>query len=48
MIAAAFPTDPKIREWLNGIEPAWTMLESNSLDSLTQEPSATNQTIQWA
>jgi hypothetical protein len=43
--APGFFADPRIREWLNGIEPAWTMLDRDSLNSLTQEPSAINQTI---
>lgn len=45
MVLSGFLADPRIRGWLNGIEPAWTMLEADSLDSLTLEPSATNQTI---
>jgi hypothetical protein len=30
---------------LNGIEPAWTMLEFSSLNALRQEPSGSNRTI---
>lgn len=45
MLAPGFFANPKIREWLHGIEPAWTMLEGDSLNSLTQQPSASNRTI---
>lgn len=45
MEAPGFFANPRIREWLNGIEPAWTMLDRDSLNSLTQEPSATNRAI---
>jgi hypothetical protein len=35
----------EIRRWLNGVEPAWTMLEFDSFNSLHHEPSASNQAI---
>src|SRR5437868_15413356 len=37
--------NPEVRRWLNGIEPAWTMLEFNSLNALRQEPSGSNHAI---
>ena len=37
--------NPEVRRWLNGIEPAWTTLEFNSLNALHHEPSASNQAI---
>jgi len=45
VVAPGFLTNPKVQEWLNGIDPAWTMLEQDSLNALTQGPSRTNQTI---
>ena len=40
-----FLQNPEVRRWLNGVEPAWTMLEFNSLNALRHEPSTTNQAI---
>src|SRR3954467_12770777 len=34
MVAAGFLENPEVRRWLNGVEPAWTMLEFNSLNAL--------------
>jgi hypothetical protein len=45
VVAPGFLTNPKVRRWLNGIEPAWTMLEYDSFTSLRKEPSAGNQAI---
>ena len=45
MVAPGFLTNPEVRRWLNGVEPAWTMLEYNSFNSLRNEPSAGNQVI---
>jgi hypothetical protein len=45
MIASGFLENPEVRRWLNGVEPAWTMLEFNSLNALCYEPSASNHAI---
>ena len=45
MVAPGFLQNPEVRRWLNGVEPAWTMLEFNSLNVLRHEPSTTNQAI---
>ena len=42
MIVSGFLQNPEVRRWLNGVEPAWTMLEFNSLNALRHEPSASN------
>src|SRR5438105_10028207 len=45
MVAPVFLENPEVRRWLNGVEPAWTMLEFNSLNALRHEPSASNHAI---
>jgi hypothetical protein len=45
MVASGYLENPEVRRWLNGVEPAWTMLEFRSFDSLHDEPSADNNTI---
>ena len=45
MVAPGFLDNPEVRRWLNGVEPAWTMLEFNSLNALRHEPSGSNQAI---
>ena len=45
MVAPGLLQNPEIRRWLNGIEPAWTMLEFNSFNALLGEPSASNDAI---
>src|ERR1700732_5328738 len=45
MVAPGFLENPEVRRWLNGVEPAWTMLECNSLNALRHEPSASNHAI---
>jgi hypothetical protein len=45
MVAPGFFQNPEVRRWLNGIEPAWTMLEFNSLNALRHEPLASNHAI---
>jgi len=42
VVAPGFLENPEIRRWLNGVEPAWTLLEFNSLTALRHEPSASN------
>jgi hypothetical protein len=45
MVAPGFLQNPEVRRWLNGVEPAWTMLEFDSFNALQDEPSATNQAL---
>ncbi len=45
MVAEDFLHDPQVRQWLNGIEPAWTLLTFDSLQALRQEPSAVHTAI---
>jgi hypothetical protein len=45
VVAPAFLKNPEVRRWLNGIEPAWTMLEFDSYNALHDEPSADNRAI---
>ena len=40
MVATDFLQDPQVRQWLDGVEPAWTLLTFDSLRALRQEPSA--------
>src|SRR3954470_16777129 len=48
MVAADFLRDPQVRQWLDGVEPAWTLLTFESLQALRQEPSAVHTAIQIA
>jgi hypothetical protein len=45
MVAPGLLQNPEVRRWLNGIEPAWTLLELNSFNALHEEPSASNRAI---
>ena len=48
MVAEDFLQDPYVRQWLDGVEPAWALLSLDSLRSLRQEPSAVQTTIRIA
>jgi|SRR5450759_797643 hypothetical protein len=48
MVATEFLQDPQVRQWLDGVEPAWTLLTFDSLRALRQEPSAGQTTIRIA
>jgi hypothetical protein len=48
MVAEDFLQDPKIRAWLDDIEPAWTLLTFESLRALRHEPSAVQTAIRIA
>ena len=48
MVAADFLRDQRVRGWLDGVEPAWTLLTFESLLALRQEPSAVQFAIQIA
>jgi hypothetical protein len=45
MVAPGFLANPQVRRWLNGVEPAWTMLEFESFNALHDEPSINNDAI---
>ena len=45
MGAEDFLQDPQIRGWLDGVEPAWTLLTFESLRALRREPSAAQSAI---
>ena len=45
MVAPGFLQNPEVRRWLNGVEPAWTLLEYGSYAALHQEPLPGNQAI---
>ena len=45
MVSPGFLENPEVREWLNGVEPAWTMLDFDSFNALHDEPSVGNQAI---
>jgi hypothetical protein len=48
MGAADFLQDLQVPRWLDGVEPAWTLLTFESLRALRQEPSAGQAAIQIA
>jgi hypothetical protein len=48
MVAEDFLQDPQIRGWLDGVEPAWTLLTFESLQALRREPSAVQTAIRIA
>jgi hypothetical protein len=45
VVAPGFLENTQVRRWLNGIQPAWSMLEYDSFRALHEEPSAGNRTI---
>ena len=44
-MATDFLQQPQVRQWLDGVEPAWTLLTFDSLRALRQEPSASHAAI---
>jgi len=48
MVAADFLQDPRVQSWLDGVEPAWTLLTFESLLALGHEPSAVQTAIRIA
>jgi hypothetical protein len=45
MVAPGFLQTPQVQEWLNGIEPAWTLLEFGSFNALRHTPSRDKRAI---
>jgi LPS sulfotransferase NodH len=48
MVAEDFLRAPQVRQWLDGVDPAWTLLTFESLLALRQEPSAVQTAIRIA
>ncbi len=48
MVAEDFLKDPQVRQWLDGVEPAWTLLAFESLRALRREPAAGQTAIRIA
>jgi hypothetical protein len=48
MVAEDFLHDQQVRQWLDGVEPAWTLLTFDSLRALRREPSARQNAIRIA
>ena len=48
MVAEDFLQDQQVRQWLDGVEPAWTLLTFDGLRALRQEPSARQNAIRIA
>jgi hypothetical protein len=48
MVAPGFLDNPEVRRWLGGIEPAWTLLDFESLNALRREPSRDNRALSLA
>jgi hypothetical protein len=48
MVAEDFLRDPRVREWLDGVEPAWTLLTFDSLRALRQQRSIKDGPIRFA
>ena len=48
MVAADYLRDRQVRQWLDGVEPAWTLLTFHSLQALRPEPSAVQTAIRIA
>jgi hypothetical protein len=48
MVAEDFLQDQQVRQWLDGVEPAWTLLTFDSLRALRREPSARQNAIRIA
>jgi hypothetical protein len=45
MVAPGFLENPEVRRWLNGVEPAWKILDYDSFNALRHEPSGNNHAI---
>jgi hypothetical protein len=45
MVSPGLLQNPEVKRWLAGVEPAWTLLEFDSLMALRKEPSAENRAL---
>jgi hypothetical protein len=48
MVALDFLQNPRVRRWLGGVEPAWTLLTIESMNALRREPSKENRALTLA
>ena len=48
MVSPGVLQNPEVKRWLAGVEPAWTLLELDSLVALRKEPSAENRALRLA
>ena len=48
MVPEDFLHNPQVREWLDGIVPAWTLLTFDGLQALRREPSTDHRAIRIA
>ena len=48
MTRPGFLDNPRVRQWLGDIEPAWTTLTYQSFNAIAEEPSATNTALRLA
>jgi hypothetical protein len=48
MVSPGLLQNPEVKRWLAGVEPAWTLLEFDSLMALRKEPSAENRALRLA
>jgi hypothetical protein len=48
MVSPGLLQNPEVKRWLAGVEPAWTLLEFDSLKTLRKEPSAENCALRLA
>jgi len=48
VVASDFLDDPEVRHWLGGAEPAWALLDMESLNALRREPSKDNRALRLA
>jgi len=48
MVAPGFLTNPEVRRWLGGVEPAWMLLDFESFNALREEPSRENRALSLA
>ena len=48
MVSTGLLRNPEVKRWLAGVEPAWTLLEFDSLMALRKEPSAENRALRLA
>jgi hypothetical protein len=48
MVAPGFLHDPEVRRWLGGVDPAWTLLDVESLNALRREPSKDDRALRLA
>ena len=48
MVSPGLLQNPEVKRWLAGVEPAWTLLEFDSLMALRKAPSTENRALRLA